>query len=126
MSEQLTIEQVARLRRFCSTEAAQSPNGREWLQRARVHAPELVRLYSGRSLVRRRVERALAHAAVLVDSPGAVVDDRTAHAFDAALTAIETTASDELRRLAGAARRELHRASGKTLREVLTLGSGGT
>jgi hypothetical protein len=126
MSERLTIEQVARLRRFCSTEGAQSPTGREWLKRARVHAAELVRLYSGRPHVRSRVERALAHAAMLVDSPGAVVDDRITDTFDAALTAIETTATDELRRLAVAARRELHRASGKTLREALTLSSGGT
>src|SRR4051794_18773980 len=121
MSEPLTLEQVAELRRFATHEAADSALGREWMGRVRPVGLELAGLYAGRPRVRDGVEHALALTAPLVRSREARVTDDVLHALRAALAEIDRSASPRLRALTDAARGELRDAGGKTLREVLGL-----
>lgn len=123
MSNELDGEQMQRLRRFGLEEVARSEKGRIWIERMQTHGPELTRLYSGRSVVQQRSERALAHAAALVGSHKAVVGDEIVNAFDEMLDAVDAGASLELRRLTKTARRELRQARGKTIRDALGIAS---
>ena len=121
MTGKLTVEQLAQLRRFAAEQATRSAAGREWLARVRPVAAELERIYSGQPTVRDRIERALALAAPLVQSPETRITDDVLHATGEALTAIEKSASPELSLITNDARRELKQAGDKTLREVFGL-----
>lgn len=119
MTRPATVEQVVSVRRFAAVQAAGTAAGREWLQRVRPVAPELVRLYSGLPRVREHVDVALARAAKLVQSPQASIGADDIRAFESALSAIEAAASPELRAFTGAVVDELPRASGRTLRDAI-------
>lgn len=124
MTPLVTIGQIAQLRRFAGEEASGTETGRTWIDRVRPVAPELVRLYSAQPAVRERIERALALAVPLVRSPQKRVSDDVVRAVNAALAAIDKSASQELRAVTRAARSELKGAAGRTLRDVFGVPAG--
>jgi hypothetical protein len=119
MTATLTAEQVGRVRRFVVEEVASTAAGRDWLERLRPVALELVALYSGLPRVRDRVDTAVARAARLVESPRPRIEHDDVRAFESALSTVHAAAGPELRSLTRAVADELHQAAGKPLREVL-------
>lgn len=122
MSERVTGEQIALLRRFSTEEAAGTQLGRLWLQRLRDHGPELLQLYSTRPRVQETTDRALARAAALVESRDAaqppVIDDKVVSVVEAALAELHGRGSPQMRDVTDQARADLHVARGKSIREM--------
>jgi hypothetical protein len=122
VNERVTGEQVARLRRFGTEEAAGTQLGRLWLQRLRDHGRELLQHYSTHPRLQEKTDQALARAAALVESRDAaqppVVDDKLVSVVEAALAELHDRGSPQLRDVTEQARADLHAARGKSIRDM--------
>ena len=122
MSDQVTSEQIAMLRRFGIEEAENTDLGRLWLRRLRDHGTELLQLYSTQPRVRETTDRALARAAALVKSRDAaqppVLDDQVVGVAEAALAELHDHGSAQMRNVTKQARADLRAARGKSVREI--------